>query len=86
MLNIFPNPVERHHNIVIDVNPGSSQKVNCTLIDMRGKKIFEQLNIDLNTGRNHIELNTAKMNLSAGVYIIRITGEKFFEQSKVNLY
>ncbi len=71
-VNIYPNPV--HNTPVFFFNSTRTQKVNYTLYDATGKKVWSN-KLLINSGENNYTVNLP--NLAGGVYYVQFTGEGF---------
>ena len=74
VMNLQPNPATSQVNLNIK---GVTGMVNCMLIDMSGRVVYNQ-NINAETA-NVINLN----NLAKGAYFVRITNDKFSKVEKL---
>ena len=73
-LNLQPNPATSVVNLNIE---GVNGMVNCMLIDMSGRVVYNQ-NINAETAQV-IDLR----NLSKGAYFVRITNDRFSKVEKL---
>ena len=73
-MNLQPNPATSVVNMNIE---GVSGMVNCVLIDMSGRVVYNQ-NINTETAQT---INVS--NLAKGAYFVRITNDKFSKVEKL---
>ena len=69
-LSVYPNPTNDKATISLISN--SNEKLNYVLYDALGKQI-EQKELLLTTGINTLEINSNQLQLSKGVYFIKLT-------------
>lgn len=79
LLNIFPNPSKGI--TCIPLNLSSPEKVNVTMVDVNGKLIDLIYSGILKKGEQKLFINTT--DISSGVYLISIQGEKTVLQQKL---
>jgi hypothetical protein len=73
-LSIYPNPTNDKATISLISN--SNEKLNYVLYDALGKQI-EQKELFITPGFNNLEINSKQLQLSKGIYFIKLTsGEK----------
>lgn len=73
-LSIYPNPT--NDKATISLISSSNENINYTLFDVQGKLIESKI-LNITTGINTLEINTKQLQLSKGVYFIKLTsGEK----------
>jgi spore germination protein YaaH len=73
-LSIYPNPT--NDKATISLISSSNENINYTLFDAQGKLIESKI-LDITTGINTLEINPKQLQLSKGIYFIKLTsGEK----------
>ncbi|MBV6647312.1 MAG: glycoside hydrolase family 9 protein [Cyclobacteriaceae bacterium] len=81
--SIFPNPTQEH--IHIHFNLTNRMQVSMQLVDLSGKTVVQNSLGELSPGQHQKDLHLAEMNLSNGIYILKIQGlgkQSTIEQSR----
>lgn len=68
-LSVYPNPA--NDKATISIISSSNEKINYTLFDAQGK-LIEEKTLDVISGINTIEININQLQLSKGVYFIKL--------------
>ena len=68
-INIYPNPAVS--NTTLAISSADAANASIKVLDLVGKTVIYMNNVNVNSGQNNIELNTA--NLNAGVYMVEVT-------------
>lgn len=68
--SVYPNPISEFSGFKIEVNGIFKSSVNLRIIDVTGATVFTKNNIELQNGKNTIEINNS--NLPSGSYFINI--------------
>ncbi len=79
-LLVYPNPTSSKATIAI--NTVEVDELTITLTDIQGK-VITTLHPTVNKGLNEVELNTSALNLNAGLYLVKATGQHFNKESKL---
>jgi hypothetical protein len=72
-ISVQPNPFSE--NTTLSFELGKSQEIKITLTDMIGKEIIIS-DMTYEAGKHNIFIDSEKMNLSKGVYIVKFSSEK----------
>jgi spore germination protein YaaH len=73
-LSIYPNPTSE--KAILSIVSSSNDDINYTLFDIQGKLIEEKA-LEIHSGINTLEININQLQLSKGVYFIKlVAGEK----------
>jgi hypothetical protein len=72
-MRLYPNPVST--GAILEIQGPMSQKVEVVVTDMTGGKTIVARNYQINEGANSIALETSKMGLRAGVYIVQVLSD-----------
>jgi hypothetical protein len=72
LLNVYPNPL--HQKFTLSLSPEYKGMVGLQLADVVGR-VYELGKMPLRNGGTVIELNVARLNLSPGVYFLRVNVE-----------
>jgi hypothetical protein len=68
-LSIYPNPV--NDKATISLISSSEEKINYNLFDAQGKLIEEKV-LDIHSGINTLEINVNQLQISKGIYFIKL--------------
>ncbi|MES2763561.1 MAG: glycosyl hydrolase family 18 protein [Bacteroidota bacterium] len=68
-LSIYPNPT--NEKATISLLSSSEEKISYSLFDVQGK-LIEQKNLEIHSGINTLEINVEQLQLSKGIYFIRL--------------
>lgn len=71
-LSIYPNPA--NDKATISLISSSNEKINYTLFDAQGKLIEEKV-LDIHSGINTLEINVNQLQISKGIYFIKLVLE-----------
>jgi glycosidase len=85
MVFTYPNPSDGVINVAVNL-PVSSKQLEITVFDIHGRIVGKTLTTNQHQGINEFNLDlrdVCKGKLSCGVYFLRISGENFFETSKL---
>lgn len=69
-VNVFPNPAKQNVKIQFHSQTGNSK---IELMNMQGLTLFEKNLSGLPKGKHELQLNLEQMNLSSGIYFIKIS-------------
>ena len=72
-LNVFPNPTNNH--ATISIIGTSNENVSYQLLNEQGK-LIEKKDLIISAGLNTLEIKPLELNLSKGVYFIKLTSAK----------
>ena len=82
-LNIYPNPAANGQAVTLEMTSGSNFTGTIDLYDNTGRKALT-LNKEFTQGNNRFDINLDKM--SAGVYLVKITGKDVSINHKMVIY
>lgn len=68
-LSIYPNPATEQ--VTLSIISSTNEKMNYTLFDVQGK-IIEDKYLEIHTGINNLTINIKQLQLSKGVYFIKV--------------
>ena len=71
-LSIYPNPA--NDKATISLLSSSNETINYTLYDAQGKLIEEKV-LDIHSGINTLEINVHQLQISKGIYFIKLVLE-----------
>lgn len=72
---VFPNPT--HEALSLNIDAGEYQTVKLGIIDVTGKVIINDFDVELAPGKNSIDLSSKIESLTAGTYLLKIlTGDQ----------
>jgi hypothetical protein len=72
---LFPNPANCKDDIILNYTFLQSGKGELKIIDINGKTLYTQ-NLSIEADSNsQIGINTAKLNLSSGMYVVLLSTE-----------
>jgi Secretion system C-terminal sorting domain len=71
-LSIYPNPA--NDKATISLISSSEEKINYNLFDAQGKLIEEKV-LDIHAGMNTLEINVNQLQISKGIYFIKLVLE-----------
>ncbi|MCG8702306.1 MAG: T9SS type A sorting domain-containing protein [Bacteroidales bacterium] len=72
-IKLYPTEVSTELNIEFNITQGDD--VNITIFDINGKKVQQISNYSVTTGVNRLTLNEEVQSLSAGKYLVEISGQ-----------
>ncbi len=72
---LFPNPANSKDEVILNYTFLQSGKGELKIIDINGKTLYTQ-NLSIESGSNsQTEINTSKLNLSSGLYVVLLSTE-----------
>lgn len=80
-LSVFPNPIENQMNIQYSLESGSN--VNVEVSDVTGKVVYELKGGQQSAGTHDLNIQTADMNLPAGMYLVKLITENTTQTQKI---
>ena len=81
-INLYPNPLQSHEEIIITFNSDKSQQVRFEVIQLDGKTVLSG-RWDVKSGINNSKIQTEKM--SNGMHVLRILSEDQLIQQKFSI-
>lgn len=76
---VYPNPIK--HNQILNIRFPSNGNYNIELINIYGMELYTK-----ETNSNNISINLTSLNLSTGIYFIKIFGNKQTQDTKLIIY
>lgn len=83
VMTLYPQPLERGSNLQLELSAATAQTVEVEVLSVSGQ-VLETMNLNLHTGTNTPSLNT--LNLSAGLYLLRVRNEQGQQVVKFVVY
>lgn len=78
-ITVQPNPTQE--SVHVSFNLDQPQQIQLQLIDLTGKKVYEEPSVKLSAGAHGIDLNVS--DLSKGVYLIRLSSDQASELKRL---
>ncbi|MDZ4757425.1 MAG: choice-of-anchor V domain-containing protein [Bacteroidota bacterium] len=79
VVSVYPNPINDNPNITLHL--ANAQALHFEIIDLNGKNVYNTTEQKPNTGTQVYHLNN--LNLSSGIYLLKITGIDFSSVRKI---
>lgn len=82
-LNVYPNPSKGDDVINVAYTLSTQENISITLVDITGREIEVVENQDQTPGNKVIAINKNELNLTAGVYLIKISNGLSYSTQKI---
>jgi PKD repeat protein len=82
-LNVFPNPANGNDNITISYTLSTQENITVSIVDMIGKEIAVLVNTTQTSGDKTINIRKSELNLTSGVYLVKISNSTSYTTRKL---